>query len=77
MKKFLALGLMSGTSIDGIDISLVETDGVSLKRMNYNFTHYYSKETNQRLEKITIDRKLLRKNCSRKPAPLPNNEQLT
>ena len=27
MKSFIALGLMSGTSVDGVDASLIETDG--------------------------------------------------
>ena len=30
------IGLMTGTSMDGIDISLVKTNGVSLKRLNKN-----------------------------------------
>ena len=28
-EKFLALGLMSGTSMDAIDVALLETDGKS------------------------------------------------
>ena len=30
------IGLMTGTSMDGIDISLVQTNGQSLKRLNKN-----------------------------------------
>ena len=29
LKKFIALGLMSGTSADGIDIGVIKTDGKS------------------------------------------------
>ena len=30
----LVIGVMTGTSIDGIDISLVQTNGIELKRLN-------------------------------------------
>ena len=33
---------MTGTSMDGIDISLVQTNGTSLKRLNENYFHKYS-----------------------------------
>mgnify|MGYP002838212713 CR=1 FL=1 len=33
------VGLMTGTSMDGIDISLVRTNGIDLKRLNKN--HFY------------------------------------
>ena len=33
VKKFYSIGLMSGTSMDGIDASLIETDGIEI----YNF----------------------------------------
>ena len=36
---------MTGTSMDGIDISLVKTNGIELKRLNKNFYYKYSSET--------------------------------
>ena len=33
-KKLTILGTMSGTSLDGIDLSVVETNGKELKRCN-------------------------------------------
>ena len=39
------IGLMTGTSMDGIDISLVKTNGFDLKRLNKNYFHKYSNNT--------------------------------
>ena len=36
---------MSGTSVDGIDISLVQTNGLNLKRLNKNYFYKYSDKT--------------------------------
>ena len=36
------IGLMTGTSMDGIDISLVQTNGLNLKRLNKNYFYKYS-----------------------------------
>ena len=36
---------MSGTSIDGIDLSVVNTNGVNLDRLGINYKHDFSKET--------------------------------
>ena len=30
IKKLRAIGLMSGTSLDGVDIALIETDGIDV-----------------------------------------------
>jgi anhydro-N-acetylmuramic acid kinase len=35
---------MTGTSVDGIDISLVQTNGLNLKRLNKNYFYKYSEE---------------------------------
>ena len=43
---------MTGTSMDGIDISLVRTNGVDLKRLNKNFYYRYSSETKKFLDNI-------------------------
>ena len=43
---------MTGTSMDGIDISLVKTNGIVLKRLNKNFYYKYSPETKKILSDI-------------------------
>ena len=40
---------MSGTSMDGIDISLVQTNGLNLKRFDKNYFYKYSKQTKKTL----------------------------
>jgi anhydro-N-acetylmuramic acid kinase len=58
------IGLMTGTSMDGIDISLVQTNGLSLRRLNKNYFYKYSKETRNFLISIlneSIDFNLKRK----------------
>jgi anhydro-N-acetylmuramic acid kinase len=36
-----AIGLMSGTSMDGIDVALIETDGESVNRFGPSALHFY------------------------------------
>ena len=43
---------MTGTSMDGIDISLVKTNGIILERLNKNFYYKYSCETKKILDDI-------------------------
>ena len=46
---------MTGTSMDGIDISLVKTNGIELKRLNENYFYPYSNKTRDFLLK-TLDK---------------------
>jgi len=39
------IGLMTGTSMDGIDISFVQTNGLDLRRLNKNYFYKYSNKT--------------------------------
>ena len=43
---------MSGTSMDGIDISLVQSNGLQLKRLNKNYFYKYNSETKKKLLNI-------------------------
>ena len=42
---------MSGTSLDGIDVSLVRTNGITLQKRNNNFFYKYSAEISSKLNK--------------------------
>ena len=46
------IGLMTGTSMDGIDISLVQTNGLDLKRLNKNYFYKYSNNYKKKLMNI-------------------------
>ena len=47
--KFPVIGLMSGTSMDGINASLSYTNGSSIKRTNHNLIYKYKKDTKETL----------------------------
>ena len=46
---------MSGTSMDGVDLSLVKTDGQKIKRCKKNFFLSYKQSTKDALKKITSE----------------------
>jgi anhydro-N-acetylmuramic acid kinase len=46
---------MTGTSMDGIDISLVQTNGLHLKRLDKNYFYEYNTKTKKTLTKILKD----------------------
>ncbi len=52
MKLIPILGLMSGTSMDGIDACILNTDGINFKRTEINLISPYSSETSDMLEKL-------------------------
>ncbi|UXN04680.1 anhydro-N-acetylmuramic acid kinase [Bartonella sp. HY406] len=47
----MAIGLMSGTSMDGIDAALIESDGLGQSRVISTFSHSYSNDFRNRLKK--------------------------
>ena len=48
-RVFIALGLMSGTSLDGVDAAIIETDGVSVIDVGPFNTVTYADEFRRRL----------------------------
>ena len=64
MKKNYVIGLMSGTSMDGINASLVNTDGRTLNRTGYQVISSYSEKTIKLLKKYVFHYDILKNNIS-------------
>ena len=55
-RMFTAVGLMSGTSMDGIDAALVRTDGRDVVEVGAASTLPYTKKFRERLRRLVTDR---------------------
>ena len=51
-KKYNVIGIMSGTSIDGLDCSFMKTDGENLVSIKFEKTYKYSQNYRNKLKKI-------------------------
>ena len=66
-----AIGLMSGTSMDGIDIAVIETDGERVTRFGPSAIHYYNENEKSVLRGAmeTLGRPECPRGANLQPAP--------
>ena len=74
VKIYNVIGIMSGTSMDGVDCSYLKTDGESFVSIICESTYRYSINYRNKLEKIVKDIKTISK--SKRNKYIKNNEQL-
>ena len=55
-KSYYSLGLMSGTSMDGVDASIIQSDGVSKYKVILDKYFEYSKDIYEDLTKLNINK---------------------
>ena len=53
--RYIALGLMSGTSLDGVDAAFLETDGERIFRLGPSLCTDFTNEDKTTLQKATQD----------------------
>ena len=61
-KIYNVLGIMSGTSMDGVDLSLIKTDGMNYTKIVYEKNYKYSNSYKHKLKKLIINLPKTKKN---------------
>ena len=76
-KSLTALGLMSGTSLDGIDVALLKTDGEDLVERGPSATYAYSETQRKLLRRAIADAKTMTNRTARPGCLADVEEALT
>ena len=64
VKIYTVIGIMSGTSMDGIDLSLIRTDGRNYTNIIFEKKYDYSENYKKRLKKLIKNLPIKKKNQS-------------
>jgi anhydro-N-acetylmuramic acid kinase len=76
-KLVTALGLMSGTSLDGIDVALIRTDGEEIVERGPAMTFAYADYQHQLLQQALADARTIRQRDERPGSLGPTEQELT
>ena len=71
-KIFNVIGIMTGTSMDGIDISYISTDGIDNIKILNERSYQYSYEEHNEIKKIKISNKIQKKYKSTQDLKISN-----
>jgi anhydro-N-acetylmuramic acid kinase len=75
LRTYRAIGLMSGTSMDGIDVAALDTDGETITRFGRSATHFY-RESESKLLRAAVEAARMLENRDSRPGVIAEAERM-